>query len=176
MSSQIFRPPVGLLGYLDTKAVGQNPSTLEADVKPVLDIGPWTWNGVPVTGGFASTAALSVPGPQGVAAVPANEVWRILGMTAVGNPNGVFLGSCYFAVGAALRSSGSHVAIGGELCQFEVYGTGGADQRASWATWQPQQDTFLRPTDQLMIEIPYLAGGGGSVTFTAYWAYQAIAI
>jgi len=78
--SKIFRPPLGLLSLLDTKAVGQNPDELSSIVQATLDLSPLFLASLPLEAVGSGSAACSGLGAFDVfATVPERELWWLYG-------------------------------------------------------------------------------------------------
>jgi hypothetical protein len=107
--------PPGLLGLLQLKNIGKNPSQLLDEVRPIMDILPMWYEAVaeelsgfsrtPVTGnnGFASWTVPQI--------VPQGEIWWVMQYTVVTSEMGVG-DSGQFGVGWQLPSVNHTYAVG----------------------------------------------------------------
>lgn len=87
--SAIFAAPVGLLGFLDTKAVGQNPNKLNEVVQPTLDLWPFYLYGQPVltVTGTIAPVAIGYNTAAGFQ-VPTGKAWIPLTFCILNEPGG----------------------------------------------------------------------------------------
>lgn len=85
-SHPIQTQPIGLLGFLQLKNSGQNPSILPDEVQCVLELRDWYFEGdVRIRGGLAAAVASGTLGLVLTATqVPQGEQWAIRGLHATG--------------------------------------------------------------------------------------------
>lgn len=176
MSGPINRPPIGLLGFLGLKSLGEAPDQLPADVRGIVDLVPWwslyAWTHQTVTvdvapGGLVGfqSADLGV----GNFVVPPGEVWLVTHFVQTQNmlgPLGDIL-ECGPAIGdvsatARLLASSmyrvsANVASATNRQRFaeDFFTTGGG--RSNWPYLAQAGSSF-----GMFISINVTAGGGPS--------------
>lgn len=151
--SSIFTPPLGLLSFLGTKAVGQNPDQLEQVVRPVLDLTSFysLWETQAQASGVLAAPS---EGAQSTAAItiPEGELWRL---RAFSLSNCVADGPC--SIGLAIANPG------GQLVWFsEYYATAGPSLYGAYGQVFPQ-DLTLYSSWRIL---PYILDTSTNVEYT----------
>lgn len=105
MSSRpIQQIPGGLLGFLQLKNAGQNPSELPASLQAVLEMREWYWQSFAQVA-VGTDAAIAAAGFVDKITVPAGEYWAIHDVAVVATlaaaSNGLFVGYYRNGQGAA---------------------------------------------------------------------------
>lgn len=153
MPLPLHKPPLGLLGALDLKTLGRNPSMLEDGVRPSLELFS-AYAASLQTLIKGATPALVSAGSLSIVSVPAGVCWRLRQMegrvvlaAAATAPDGVA-----FTLGYGLVSDlSTWIAV--ESGRFEVPVAGLTAQAGFVISHEFAQPVFLPPGGMLIIQL-----------------------
>lgn len=166
-ATTIFRPPVGLLDLLSTKASGLNPDKLAETVSPGIDISPYylsslNWQESRITGVFAVGTGEALNNQV----VPQGELHVIRASTVV----------CLSAGGAVpalavpfIAAPSGNITWRGPMPPHLAAQT---TRRMVSSNWWPVAECILPPGWAYGVEC--LIGSAGDATYQSQWTYSVL--